>query len=153
MSITITDDSGQILGTAARVLDFTNEPGGRDPEVPQLIWPIQIKGWRMRVGHTWSISDDSARIWVNPSQDCYPGQRQADLRCPSCVTKSQFVFDDLLNETYALMQHRPGCPWLNKLIAAYQENLNAAGPGRSQPRPPPIGKVSSGSIQRCWSGR
>ncbi len=103
----------------ARVLDLANGPdapprGGRDPDVPMVMMPLQVAG-RLRVAHTWALSDPDAPIWLDESADVYPGTEFADLRCPQCVTRADIARGG--GETVAVLEHQPGCGWLAALAA------------------------------------
>lgn len=100
----------------AKVYEFSNdapERGGHDPDLPQIIYPVQVRG-RPLVGHTRDLADPGAPIWIDPIDTIYPSAQAADLRCLSCVAKVNIgQFGD---GTLAVIGHQTGCTWLAEML-------------------------------------
>jgi hypothetical protein len=88
------------------------QPGGRDPGVPQILLPMRIRG-TLYVGNTQDLGDERAPIYVDRAIKV--GTRFIDVRCPRCVTKADIRQDGL--DTWVILQHQPGCPELAALAA------------------------------------
>ena len=116
MATRYTDEHG---GTYTSVINLAGDPdeperGGRDPGVPQVMMPLQVRG-RLRTAHTWDLADPDEPVWIDERADAYPGAKVADLRCPRCVTKLDIGHLD--GDTIAVLQHQPGCRWLRRFLA------------------------------------
>lgn len=114
--IAVTDDTGRVLGWAARVLDLANpepepEMSGTDPRAPLTLAVVLVQG-SMRIGHTFDAADPDAPIWLEERPA--PGWiRHPDLRCDECVTKTSAAYQD--GQTYVIMQHARSCRWLRRM--------------------------------------
>ena len=104
MRVAITDDTGRILGYAARVLDFANpepEMGGRDPRAPLTFSTLLVRG-KLRIGHTYDAADENARIWLE-EQPSPAGCGIPTSAAISCVTKSTIAYQH--GDTWMILQH------------------------------------------------
>ncbi len=88
------------------------EYGGLDPRAKQILYPLKVRG-KLRVGHTWSLSDEDAPIWVEDQPAAGLSGLAVDLRCPQCVTKADV---GELDGTLILLEHQPGCRWLRGML-------------------------------------
>jgi len=100
-----------------RVLDFSNGPepprGGRDPLAPLVMLPIDVIG-QLLVAHTWSLSDATAPIWVDPGATISPGQ-YSDLRCEGCICQAALARDT--PQPIIVLEHQAGCPEMAAITA------------------------------------
>ena len=120
MTVAITDDTGRVLGHAARVLDFSNaepgEMGGRDPRAPLTLGTLLVRG-ELRVGHTFAASDPDAPIWMEEQPVTAGSGWYQDFRCESCVTKSNLAYQ--AGATWIILEHKGGCRWLREIAKRY----------------------------------
>ena len=116
MSIQITDDTGRVLGHAARVLDLANdepaELGGKDPRAPLTLGTLLVQG-ELHIGHTYDAADPDAPIWLEERPITADSDWYQDFRCDHCVTKSNLAYQ--YGATWLVMEHTRSCRWLRKM--------------------------------------
>lgn len=119
MTVAIRDDSGQIIGWAASVIDLASpepELGGKDPRAPLMIGTVLVHG-QLNIGHTYDAADPDAPIWLEEQPE--PGRvRDPDFRCEHCVTKSSIAYQH--GATWVILQHTKTCTWLARIAREYR---------------------------------
>jgi hypothetical protein len=98
---------GVVTGTAARIIDFSNEP----PIPPVVMMPVRVRG-RFMVGHTRSFDDPDAPVLVF-EDEMRTGPGEVDARCRSCNASSQL--GPLGGDTLLLIEHETGCRTMAEL--------------------------------------
>jgi hypothetical protein len=104
-------------GTCTAVIDLAGGPdeppyGGHDIRAKQIFYPLRVRG-RLRVGHTRSLSDENAPIWVEEQPAARLSGQVADLRCPGCVSRCDI---GELDGTLVVIEHQAGCRWLRGML-------------------------------------
>jgi hypothetical protein len=110
-------------GHCRAVIELANGPelGGKDPRAPQALASLLVRG-PLRIGHTYSLADEDAPIYIEDRAIMPGSQSYADLRCGSCVTKLNVQYQH--GQTWAILQHKRGCRWLRRIARTYSGTVN-----------------------------
>lgn len=96
------------------------------PEIPILTTEVKVDG-ALLIGHTWDLTDDVERIWVDPSHNVTLEEGVAPVvfvGCSDCQSPVTHVPDerDPTVTWMVVLTHQRGCPWFTAALAAPNAN-------------------------------